>query len=264
MLAKQRRNTIMDILRVKGTIKITEIVEQLSVSNETARRDLEMLQSENLVKRVHGGAVLLESQNSKSIYRLHRNTGYAEKQAIGKLAASLVKEGDTIMLGNGSTILEVARNLKYYKNLTVLTISLPVIMELTNPDIKLIALGGMIDPNEYCMYGSLTYQAMEHFFVDKLFIGAGGITLDGGVTDYGLDPIYRKVLFEHSNKTILVADSAKFGNNAFSYFCSLDDVDTVVTDKFLDADFSKGIMERNIELLLAGSSAGGSNEKLEE
>jgi DeoR/GlpR family transcriptional regulator of sugar metabolism len=247
MLAQERQAIILDLMKNKNFIKITEIVNRFEVSNETARRDLEALQDEKLVKRVYGGAVL----TAQAAPVISKNTSYSEKAAIGRAAAALVKEGDKIMLDTGTTMLEIARNLKEMDNLTVLTNSLPIINELINTNVVVVALGGYLDPDEQCMYGSLTSSAMKHFFVDKSFIGAGGITLNGGVSDYNTEIDNRRIIFERSGQVILAADSGKFGINAFTYICPIEDINTIVSDNRLSADYMEGIRERRIELILA-------------
>ena len=249
MLAQERQSIIMDMLKNKNFIKITEIVNRFDVSNETARRDLEALQDEKLVKRVYGGAVLNMQTAPEPVIR--PDTSYTEKTAIGRAAAALVKEGDKILLNTGTTMLEIARNLKGMSNLTVLTSSLPIINELINTQVALIVLGGYLDPDEQCMHGSLTTEAIEHFFVDKAFIGAGGVTFSGGVSDYNAGFGNRRVLFDHADQIILAADSGKFGINAFTSICPLDDINIIVSDNHLSSDFIEGIQKHQIELILA-------------
>lgn len=189
MLAQERHEQIMQILRSeKRFIRITELVERFHISNETARRDLSALQAKGLVKRVHGGGVLCEQAPQEDTpFADQPALDYTVKQSIGALAASLVEDGDTIFLGSGSTMHEIARHLPDLSNLTVLTISLPVAMELAGRRCSVIVLGGRIDQNEYCLSGILTNCNLRQFFVDKAFFGASGVTMAHGVTDFGVD-----------------------------------------------------------------------------
>ena len=240
------------MLHTSKVIKITDIVHAFDVSNETARRDLETLQDQMLVKRVYGGAVLIAPPSHNTFERqLRRSMSYAEKVAIGKAAASLVNKGETIMLDTGSTTLQVARHLKHIENIIVLTNSLHIINEFANSNVTLYILGGKLNSDESTMVGNITAMAAQKFFVDKAFIGAGGVTFAGGVTDYSDELYYRQIVLAQANQAILVADSGKFGINALSFVCKLDQINTIVSDTNLSSEYIDGINERKIDLILA-------------
>ena len=256
MLAKDRRNEILKTLRTNGgMIKMTEIISQYGVSHETARRDIEALQDKGYVKRIFGGA-LLNMGNPMSIdLSLDNETfenGMEERQAIGREAAKLVREGETVLLANGTTVLEVARNLKDFHNLTIITNSLPVINELIGTNFDIFVLGGKIDNNELNMSGYLGVQAMKSIYVDKAFIGAGGVTVEQGISDYSLtDASLRNEVVNHANSVILVTHSEKFGNNAFSLGIPLRTVNTIVTDSGLSENYRARIAEMGINIVIA-------------
>lgn len=257
MIAQERYEIILEMLSESNIIKISDIVERLNVSNETARRDLETLQDQKLLKRVHGGAVLTDSLSNipnmaKSLPKI--GISYTEKVAIGRKAASLVKNGETIFLDVGSTTLQVAKFLKGTKNLTVLTTSLAIINELANSNINVIVLGGKLLHDDQLIFSPFTAEIFEKYYVDKSFIGAGGVTLAGGVTDYSENCLNRKTIKEHSNKTILVIGSEKFGNNALVQVCPLDAIDIIISDMNLKHEFIENCRERGIEVLLAPSA----------
>lgn len=255
MLAQERQNAILETLAQRGgVIKMAEIVALFGVSNETARRDLETLQDQNLVKRVYGGAVLTERRNSLDIIlpRVAEGTrGQAERAVIGKAAADLVNEGETVLLASGTTVLQVALNLKRLRNLTVLTNSLAVINALIDTNFDVYVLGGKLDMDELMMAGHMGLQAVKSVFVDKTFIGAGGITFKYGVSDYSsLDVNIREEMIDRANQVILVAQSEKFGRNAFSIGNPLDRIHTVVSDTNLSDEYANGIRDMGIELIL--------------
>lgn len=254
MLAKERQDQILNILHhEKKVIRINEIVQRFHVSNETARRDLDTLQSEGLVKRVHGGGVLCEhtGQNAAVFDASARHEpDYLVKQAIGALAARQVEDGDTVFLGTGATILEVARHLPANADLTVLTLSIPAAIDLANRNINTIVLGGQLEPNEFCTYGTITDRIVREFYVDKAFLGAGGITLEHGVTDHAL-AMDMQVLFEHARQVILCAQSSKFGQDAFSAVCPVSQLAAIVTDCYLSQAYCTGLSEQGTRVLLA-------------
>lgn len=256
MLAQERQDIILDMLRQRGgIIKMTDIVTKFGVSNETARRDLETLQDKNLVKRIYGGAVLTNRQDDGNKFlppKSEERHGQADRVAIGKAAADLIHDGDSVILAPGTTVLQVARHLKRLHSLTVLTNSLAVVNELSNTNFDVYVLGGKLDSNEKNMYGDMALSSIRSVFVDKAIIGAGGVTFDYGISDYGIhDYSLREEIIKHANQTILVAQSEKFGTNAFSIGFPLSHISTVVSDTNLSEEYVNGIHDMGIELILA-------------
>lgn len=259
MVAKERQNKILEILYKNKTIKISEIVRMFTVSSETARRDLESIQDLGIAKRIHGGAVLLEdtgwmdgplSNDSKT--RWERQHGRIERDAIGKKAAEFIHEGESVLLDVGTTVHEISKHMTDMKNVTVVTNSIAVMNELANSDISLYILGGHFDVNERELKGMLSENSLQFFYVDKAFIGAGGVTFDGGITDFDLqEATFKKKICEHANKVYLVAHSEKFGVNAFSYCCPLSEVDIIITDPMLPKAYADRIQEMGIKLIYA-------------
>jgi len=251
MTAKERHSRILEILKENNVIRIREIAEAFDVSQETARRDLETLQEQNLVKRIHGGAILVSNgRGENSLYSSNASLSHAEKVAIGKKAATLVKNGETILLDTGSTVLEMARNLKKHKNLTVITSSLAVVDELIRTDVNIIMLGGDVKNDEQCVYSQDTEMMFDRYFVDKAFFSCGGITFTDGITDYG-EILNRHKIAAHSAETILIADSGKFGRNARYKACPLELIDKIVVDNRISEQQLSELTKYNIEVILA-------------
>lgn len=253
MLAKERHAIIMEILRKDKIIKISDIARRFSVSNETARRDLEYLQDTEQIKRIYGGAILL-GNNATGLHQIpHTHLRRAQKSSIGRLAASLVNSGETIILDIGSTTLEIARHISNISGITVLTNSLPIMNELAGSQVTVFCLGGRLNSDELSMHGKVTTDALQQFFVDRAFIGAGGVTLEHGISDYNSEEaIVRQAIIQRADQTVLVADSGKFGTNAFASVCGFEDIDVVVSDENLSTEFREGLSKwRNLELILA-------------
>ncbi len=260
MLAKERQNKILEVLYAKKIIKISEIVHMFNVSNETARRDLESVQDLGIAKRVYGGAVLIEENTNRNGDPIQfgpagswgKQNGRAERDAIGKKAAEFIHEGDSVCLGVGTTVHEISKHITQMKDVTVITNSIAVLTELADSDITLYILGGLVDVNERTMKGSIPENSLRMFYVDKAFIGAGGITFDGGITDYDLqEATLKNLICDHANKVYLVAHSDKFGTNAFSYSCPLSRVNVIITDPMLPESYAARIREMGIELIFA-------------
>lgn len=254
MLAKERQDKILAIIQANSSIKIADIIRDFRVSHETARRDLDHLQDQNLIKRVHGGAVLSDEAKSSPIMPAEavKHSSMAERVAIGKAAAELIKDGDTVFLSVGLTVHQIARAIRKRKDITVLTNSVLVLNELINSDVQLYVLGGCVNNSENNIEGHLALQTLSNFYVDIAFIGAGGISTDCGISDYSLEvaELNRHVI-DRSKKSVLTVHSKKFGKTCLSITCPVDKLDTIITDSNLPADMKSYINETGVELITA-------------
>jgi DeoR/GlpR family transcriptional regulator of sugar metabolism len=250
MLSEERRNKILEIINRDKIIKIKDITTKFHVSVATARGDLDVLQEQLYIKRVYGGATLVTPSGTEPLFITREMENRAEKIAIGKAAAEIVVEGDTIMLDIGTTTLEVARNLKKFNNITVITSSLTIMTELANSNVTVYSLGGKIRPHELSLSGSIALNSLEQFFIQKAFIGAAGVTFNEGISDFNYEETQvRLMAIKRAKQAILVADSSKFGNNAFAITCPLDFFHTIITDVNLPKTFVDGINDRKINLI---------------
>lgn len=258
MLSQERQSQIISIMEKEHVIKITDVVKKFHVSHETVRRDLETLQEQGLVKRVYGGAILTEGIPSIPVSSRPGGHGYGERRAIGKSAAGLVHDGDTVLLAMGSTILEVAKNIRHIKDLTILTNSISVLNELVDSDVTLYLLGGHVSSAEHHMDGQLALQTLQSFNVDICFVGAGGVTIETGVSDYSYEAAQMiQTMLTRAKRTVLVAQSEKFGKNCFSVACPLNTIQTIVSDNNLSKDYIKTIQEMGIQVILASVENNG-------
>src|SRR6476620_9736135 len=180
----ERQKQILSLLARQRRLSVTDIVKQFSISEATARRDLETLASQGKVQRVHGGVIAVEQAPPELPILERKNEQVDEKERIGRAAASLVAEKETIFLGSGTTVLEVARNLRHHKQLTVVTNCLPVLNMLAGlKEITVISLGGMLRESELSFIGHITEQALAELRVDKVFMGTRGLSLEHGLTN---------------------------------------------------------------------------------
>ena len=187
-----------------------QIVEQFSISEATARRDLESLASQGKAQRVHGGVIAVE-QAPPELPILQREGEQAdEKSMIGQAAAELVNDGETVFLGSGTTVLETAKNLRERKNLTVITNSLPVLNALAGiKEIIVVSLGGQLRESELSFIGHITEQALAEVRVDKVIMGARGLSLEHGLTnDYLQETLTDRAILKIGHEVILVADES--------------------------------------------------------
>ena len=180
----ERQRQILSLLSQQGSLSVAEIVTQFSLSEATARRDLETLASKGKAQRVHGGVIAVEQAPPELPILERENEQADEKARIGRAAAGLVGDHETVFLGSGTTVLEIARNLRDHKNLTVITNSLPVLNILAGiRQITVVSLGGMLRDSELSFIGHITEQALVEVRADKVFMGTRGVSLEHGLTN---------------------------------------------------------------------------------
>jgi len=253
MLSEERHQAILNLLENQGAVQVTDLVAQFDVSEMTIRRDLDILERKGLLRRVHGGAVSDRGRSYEPPFMSRSTTQQEEKACIGKLAAELVRSGDSITLDVGTTTLEIARHLAAKQNLTIITPCFQIASLLCqNPDIRLILTGGILRPSELSMVGPIAEQTFRQFFVDKLFLGAAGVDFEAGLTEFNLeDTMVKKAMLQSAKQVILVADSSKFNRVAFTSIASLDVLDVVITDRLLDPAIVEKLEGLDIEVMLA-------------
>lgn len=252
MLVEDRRKRILEIVEEEGSVAVDELAQRFDVSDMTIRRDLRLLQKNGFLKRVHGGATSNRGRSYEPPFLLRAQEHNTAKIGIGKRAAQLVKDGDSIALDVGTTTLEIARNLKERQNLTVITPSLHIANVLANQSgIRLILPGGIVRDGELSMVGRLTEDALDRFHVDKLFLGVGGIDLEAGLTEFNVDDSQvKQALIRRAKECIVVTDSSKFGNVAFAAVAPISVVNVIVTDSDLDPDVQASLEAREIEVIV--------------
>lgn len=247
MLAQERQAMILEMLRQNDIVRISDITTRFGVSNMTARRDLETLQKNNLLRRIHGGAVAIDNDTAgqrTASNPVEQEAVRADLQAIGKLAASMANEGDIIFLGPGTTVLAMAHHMRQKSNITILTNSFPVVNELANTNNIIYFLGGILNGDEYSVTGTFANSMLETFCANKAFIGCGGISLQHGITDFSAPTAdVNRLMVKNAAQSILLCSADKLRSNAFSIVCPLSEVDMMITDNSLseqDADAIRG------------------------
>jgi DeoR family transcriptional regulator, aga operon transcriptional repressor len=248
----ERQNQILQWINLQQRISINEVCEQFMVSQATARRDLETLAGKGKVQRVHGGAIAVEKAPPEMPMLLRQIDQAAEKQRIGVAGARLVNDGETVFLGSGTTVLEVARNLKDRHNLTVITNSLPVVNLLSdNPEITIVCIGGMLRPSELSFIGHITEQDLAEVRADKVFIGVRAINLEEGLTnDYLPETMTDRAILKIGHEAIVVADHTKFGRVSTVMLVPIERVQTLITGRETSEDIIKEVIKRNIRIIV--------------
>ncbi len=236
MLMYERQHRILRILQDNPSVRVVELSEALGVSEATVRRDLDRMNQIGQIKRIHGGAVpaARSAPEAPVVQRSAQNQD--EKSRIGKAAASLIKEGDTVFIGSGSTTLEVARHLVGRQNLTVITNALTVVTLLSQEEgIDLIVTGGFVRRSELSFIGHLTELALRELHPHKVIMGIRAVSLKEGLTnDYMPEVSTDRVIIHAAPQVILVADHTKFGHVAAALVAPMSIVHTLVTDSAID------------------------------
>ncbi|MDJ1160067.1 DeoR/GlpR family DNA-binding transcription regulator [Chelatococcus sp. SYSU_G07232] len=210
-LAPRRHDEILKRLAADGSVGVSELAEFFGVSRETIRRDLKQLADRGRLDIVHGGAARRESLEPALDQRASENA--EGKAAIGRAAAALVEDGMVLLFDSGTTTLAVAHALGGHRNLTICTGSLAIAqLACRMPDTRVHLLGGEVDPNEEATVGVDTLEAIGRFRVDLAFVGGGGLSPDGEVTDYtraGAEQ--RSRMIAAAGRAYFVVDRSKFG-----------------------------------------------------
>jgi DeoR/GlpR family transcriptional regulator of sugar metabolism len=249
----ERQNGIVDLLTRQGRLSVAEIVDQFEISEATARRDLEFLAEQGRLQRVHGGALSLKQAPPELpiLQREQEQMGF--KHRIGLKAAALVSDGETVFLGSGTTVLEVARNLRSRRGLTVITNSLPVMNTFAGlSEINVIALGGMLRDSELSFIGHITEQALAEVRADKVIIGVHAISVESGLTnDYLPETMTDRAILKAGREVVVVADHTKVNAVATAFLAPLTSIHTFVTDVETPEDFLTALHEAGIGVHLS-------------
>ncbi len=249
----ERQKLILTLLSRQGRLSVNKIVEQFSISAATARRDLETLASHGKAQRVHGGVIAVE-QAPPELPILEREGEQAdEKTRIGLAAANLVADKETVFLGSGTTVLEVARHLRNRKNLTVITNSLPVLNALAGAEgITVIALGGMLRESEMSFIGHIAIQSLSEVHADKVIMGTRGVSLEHGLTnDYLQETLTDRAILKIGRKVVIVADHTKINRVATALLAPLNVMHKFVTDLKADKKFVQALKRKEIDVVIA-------------
>jgi DeoR/GlpR family transcriptional regulator of sugar metabolism len=230
-----RHQLIMEALRLHSPVLVGQLAVALGCSEMTVRRDLESLERSGGLRRVHGGAASVFLSAEETPYGIRALESPEAKATIGAVAASLLADGETVILDGGTTAMEVARSLRN-RRMTVMPLALRPVFELHEcPDIKLLLPGGEVRPGELSLTGSLTEPSFSQLRFDTCVMGPCGLDAKAGITTHLLaETAVKRAAARASQRVIAVADSSKLGRVAFGHVCDLDDIDIVVTDAEAD------------------------------
>jgi DeoR/GlpR family transcriptional regulator of sugar metabolism len=249
MLVAERQRKLAELVNERQSIRVTELSQIFSVTEETIRRDLEKLEKENLLRRSHGGAVSIQKEEAEVSYVEREITNAADKKNIALEAIKHIEQGDQIVLDASTTAWYMAKELPDMP-LTVLTNSIKVVMELSKKEqVRVHSTGGLLLPQSLSYVGPLAERSLNAYHVNKVFLSCKGVHPDKGLTDANeFQALLKKKMMEIADQTILLADASKFGVRAFAQIADLNDVDLIITNKSINNDAAGAIKEKEIEL----------------
>lgn len=248
----ERRKYSFEFVNDRGHVSVAELSDQFGVSEVTIRKDLQYLEERNLLLRTHGGAMRLDFVvNEQSLEE--KGQKYQEQKArIGRAAAALVKDGDSLILDAGTTVLQVVRHLRGKRRLTILTSSIMIASEVLRVlDAQLIMLGGPVRSNSAAVVGNYAEQMVRDHSFQKLFLAADGFDVERGLTTTdSLEAHLNRVMIASAMQTIAVFDSSKFGHRGLCTICGVESIDTIVTDA-MSENVRRRLQERGVTVVMA-------------
>jgi len=253
LLRYERHTQLRRWIDEQGVARVGELSARFGVSEATIRRDLEHLDSQGLVRRDHGGAVRADVRSRQPPVLQRMTEQMAEKERIGRLAAGLVRAGETIFIGSGTTTMAVARNLEGIEHLTVITNALNIANELLHrTGISLIVIGGQVRDSELSLIGPLTEQALKDLRTDKVFLGIGSVNIRDGLTNDHLPELTTdRAIIGIASELILVADHTKLGSVSTSRVAPVTAVNILVTDTGAPPEMIQELETLGVKVLLA-------------
>lgn len=253
MMKEQRHEIIMEELIKHGSVLVTDLVRLLDVSAVTVRKDLTELEKSDKLYRSHGKAVLINPYiNNRSVSEKEK-FATDEKHAIGREAARLITRNDSICIASGTTVHALARNIQPIHKLTVVSASLAVSNILSqHEDVDIIQLGGVMRHSSLSVVGEYAARFLAQCSFSKLYLGVDGIDIDYGITTTDMrEAALNNKMIDAAQKTIVLADSSKFGRRGFAKIADMDSVDVIITDAGISPKVIKQIEDLGIELIIA-------------
>ncbi|MEK5379754.1 DeoR/GlpR family DNA-binding transcription regulator [Niallia sp. FSL W8-0635] len=247
MLVAERRRKIVELINERLSIRVTELSEIFSVTEETIRRDLEKLEQEKLLMRSHGGAVSIEKEPADTPFIVREVTNAEQKKAIAREAVKSIEAGEQIILDGSTTAWYMAAQLPDMP-LTVITNSIKVALELSKKEqIKVISTGGMLLSKSLSYVGPLAERSLDRYYVNKLFLSCKGVDVASGLSDANeWQALLKKQMMNISSEVTLLVDSSKFGVKTFAHIANLDQIHHVITDENIPAEYENWFQEKNI------------------
>ena len=252
MLAIERKDAILARLSDDGKVVVSELAKEFSVTEETIRRDIDRLAREGLATKTYGGAVAASGSSKTDLpYQVRQHANVERKEIIADLIASMISDGDRIMLDASSTVVRLVRKLKNRKNLTVITNSVEILLELSDiPGWTVLSTGGTLKEGALSLVGSSAEKMIRGYHVDWAVCSAKGVDGMMGITESSeRDAEIKQVIFAAADRKVLAVDATKFDRISFVRVCDLGAVDMIVTDERPDDLWLDRLSEQHVDVI---------------
>jgi DeoR family transcriptional regulator of aga operon len=252
LLYEERRRAILEILKRDGRVLVKDLTKRFGTSQVTIRKDLEDLHGHGLIHRTHGGALpasegALEDPTLREKQTLHRK----EKLLIAKQAACLVQEGQVVILDSGTTTTEIARALRHFRNLTIVTNAVNIATELSGTALEVILTGGTLRKNSFSLVGPIAEETLRRLNADLLFLGVDGFDVHYGLsTPNLLEAKVNRTMVDISRRTVAVCDSSKFGRRSLSLIVAPSALQGIITDRGIPKPDLQALKKAGIEVTI--------------
>jgi len=252
LLYEERRRAILEILKRDGRVLVQDLTKRFSTSQVTIRKDLEDLHQHGLIHRTHGGALpasegALEDPTLREKQNLHRK----EKLLIAKEAARMVQEGQVVILDSGTTTTEIARALRDFRRLTIVTNAVNIAKELSGTAVEVILTGGTLRKNSFSLVGPIAEETLRRLNADLLFLGVDGFDVHYGLsTPNLLEAKVNRTMVEISRRTVAVCDSSKFGRRSLSLIVAPSALHAIITDRGVPKSDMQALKKAGIEVTI--------------
>lgn len=251
MRQAERQLKLQELFTTEEFVNFDDLCERFRASKSSIRRDLIELELQGVLRRVHGGAISLQVRDETLDFERLSVSCHDEKTSIGKAAASLVKDGQTVILGGGSTVAEVARNLSS-RHIQIVTNSIPVAQVFWDSKQAEVTLtGGYLYPRLGVQLGPICERMLNSVSADLLIMGIGGITASGISDSNSLIVESIRAMIRAAHRVVIVADRSKFGHDSMIQIATLDDIDAIVSDQGLDPEYRQMLKENQVDCILA-------------
>lgn len=250
--AVERRMEIVNVVNQDGKVRVEDLASRFGVSTVTIRSDLSFLEKNGYVVRSHGVAIPNSGAIAELTIHEKRRQNSGVKSSLGKAAAELVVDGETIILDSGTTTRELAANLSSVEDVIVMTNGLDVAMELSSkPGVEVLMTGGVLRKKALSFSGSQAENGLKNYRFDKVFLGVDGFDLRTGITTHNeLEASLNRLMCEISEQVIAITDSSKFGKHSCHMIRQFGQIDTLVTDSGIPDEYLQGLRDMKVNVVI--------------
>ncbi len=250
MYQEERLIAIMEQLKAQKRISVDEICQLFSISRDTARRDLVILEEQGTIIRTRGGALLPQLKEQIKSYNQRLETFSQEKRKIGQVGASLIRTGDHILLDASTTVQACAESITTSCTVVTNSIHQATLLAANQSSIQVHLLGGMLEKDHFFLYGPSVTNALTHFYVDRVFLGVIGISEHGFTVGHEDDGVVMKKMIQQAKQAVILADASKFNQTGFYRFAGFEEIDILITNEEPPCDLKEQLTNHNVELMV--------------